>query len=76
VLKGRYLTNLSTVKNRKARENKSRERLELEKAKTIRRGLIPCSLILSSRRRRFNYVSRLLTTCMTLEKKTKLEKEL
>jgi hypothetical protein len=33
VLKSRYLTNLSTVKNRKARENKSREGLELEKAK-------------------------------------------
>jgi hypothetical protein len=36
VLKGRYLTNLSIVKNRKARENKSREELELEKAKNTK----------------------------------------
>jgi hypothetical protein len=36
VLKGRYLTNLSTVKNRKAQENKSREELELEKAKNTK----------------------------------------
>jgi hypothetical protein len=36
VLEGGYLTNLSTVKNRKARENKSKEGLELEKAKNAK----------------------------------------
>jgi hypothetical protein len=36
VLKSRYLTNLSIVKNRKARENKSREELELKKAKNTK----------------------------------------
>jgi hypothetical protein len=36
VLKGRYLISLSTVKNRKAQENKSGEGLELEKAKNAK----------------------------------------